>query len=109
MSSDIAIVPVGLPCMASISKKPSYLITLEEVVIVGKSKNKISRKFITFDKPEILQGFVQVKGIFSDLEEGEIIKNFSDLLTSVSKDLILEVMIPWHKISYIRSLVFKQK
>lgn len=104
MSNDIAISVSGLPNMAVVSKKPPYLIILED-----NTKNKIIRKFITLDKPELLQGFVQVKGFFSDASEDEIIKNFSDLLTSVSKDLVLEVLIPWHKISYMRSLVFKQK
>ena len=107
MSNDIAIGSVSSTSLntAAAPKKPSYLIFLEDASV----KSKVIRKFITFDKPELLQGFVQVKGFFSELSEEEIIKNFMELLTSTSKDLILEVMIPWHKISYMRSLVFKQK
>lgn len=101
---DIAIGPVGLPTGAPVSKKPPYLIYFEE-----SNPKKISKKFITLDKPESLPGFVQVKGFFTDLPEDEVIKNYLEVLTSVSKDLILEVLIPWHRISYIRSLVFKQK
>ena len=108
MSGDIAIsvsnrVPVGSP----ITTKPSYLVSLEETI----GKTKTIRYFITLDRPEQLNGFIQVKGIFADssLDESEIIKTFSDLLTNAKKDLILEVMFPWHKICSIRSLVFKAK
>ena len=105
MSNDIAIGSIsGLPVVGTISKKPSYLIVLEEA-----APKKLTKKFITLDKPEFQPGFVQVKGIFSDLSEDEITKSFTETLTSAPKDLFLEVLIPWHKISYIRSLVFKQK
>lgn len=105
--NDITINPIASLGSQSISKKPSYLIFLNE----EKSSKKLgeSLKFITFDKPELLTGFVQVKGFFSNLSEDEISKNFIELLTSTAKDLILEVMFPCHKISYMRSLVFKQK
>jgi len=105
MSNDIAVQVTGLMGTVAIAKKPSYLIIMDD----SSSKNKNVKKFITLDKPELLQGFVQVKGIFSDAAEDEIIKNFVDILTSIPKDLILEVLVPWHKISYMRSLVFKQK
>lgn len=108
MGNDIAVsvsnrVPVGSP----IANKPSYLVALEETV----GKTKTIRYFITLDRPEQLNGFIQVKGIFADssLEESEIIKTFSDLLTSAKKELILEMLFPWHKICSIRSLVFKAK
>lgn len=107
MSSDIAIgpatrVPVGSP----ITNKPSYLISLEE--ISGKSKS--IKYFITLDKPELLNGFIQVKGMFADLmSEDEIVSKFSSLLTNAPRELILEMYFPWHKICSIRSLVFKAK
>ena len=101
---DIAIGSVGIPTTVAVSKKPPYLIYFEE-----SNSKKIPKKFITLDKPEMLSGFIQVKGFFTDLSEDEVIKNYSEVLTSVSKELILEVLIPWHRISYIRSLVFKQK
>ena len=105
MSNDITIQVTGLPNAMIMAKKPSYMIILEE----HSSKNKNIKKFITLDKPDLLQGFIQTKGFFSEINEEEIIKNFSEILTSVPKELILEVLIPWHKISYIRSLTFKQK
>ena len=108
MSSDIAVsvsnrVPVGSP----ISNKPSYLVALEE----NSGKSRLIKYFITLDRPEQLDGFIQVKGVFADpsLQEAEIIKTFSDILTSAKKELILELWLPWHKICSIRSLVFKAK
>lgn len=105
MPSDIAIGSVATPTTVAVSKKPSYLITLED----GGPKSKIVKKFITLDKPEYLPGFVQAKGFFTEVSEDEVTKNFVEMLTSTPKDLILEVLLPWHKISCIRSLVFKQK
>ncbi|CAB4197070.1 hypothetical protein UFOVP1290_590 [uncultured Caudovirales phage] len=100
--SDIAVgVTAQLPAMGAINKKPSYLIILEN----GKS----FKKFITLDKPELLNGFLQVKGIYSDSSEDEIIKSFSDILTNSPKEFILDVMLPWHKICSVRSLVFRAK
>jgi hypothetical protein len=108
MSTDIAInmsnrVPAGSPIM----NKPSYLITVEQNV----GKSKIFRFFITLDKPELLNGFVQAKGLYADnnMTEDKIITSFSEILTSAEKELFLEVMLPWHKIVSIRSLVFRAK
>lgn len=84
-------------------KKPPFLITLDDGVS-GKTRN--FQRFISFDKPESINGFIQVKGIFCDKEEEEIIKNFSKLLTGTPKELILEMMFPLHRIYHIRSLVF---
>jgi hypothetical protein len=81
--------------------KLSYLVYVEE--------GKKIKKFITLDKPEFLEGFVQAKGIFSELPDSEIINNYSQLLTTAPKELILEMFLPWHKIHSIRSLVFKAK
>ncbi len=105
-NNDIAVGPVSLLTgSAAISKKPSYLIYWDE----PSQKNKQTKKFITLDKPELLEGFVQVKGFFTELPDEEIIKNLYELLTTTAKDLFLEVLVPWHKISYIRSLAYKQK
>lgn len=84
-------------------KKPPFLITLDDGM-TGKTRN--FQRFISLDKPQSENGFVQVKGIFCDKEEDEIIKNFSDILTSTPKELYLEMMFPLHRIYSIRSLVF---
>lgn len=94
-----------IPTVGSLTKKPSYLITLEAV----SGKSKVVQKFITLEKPELLNGFVSAKGIYSEADEDEIVKTFSELLTNSSKDLILDMMFPWQKISSIRSLIFRAK
>lgn len=106
MSTDFAVGVTGIPVTGVISKKPPYLILLESF----NSKTKTLTKFITLDKPEFINfGFVQAKGIFSEESEEDIIKNYATYLTTVEKDLILEVMFPQHRIHSIRSLVFKAK
>jgi hypothetical protein len=100
---DIAIGTVGLPVGSQINKKPSYLILLEGA---GKT-SKV--KFITLDKPELLNNFVQVKGFYSDLSEEVIYKDYQNLILSVDRDSIMEILFPVHKILSMRSLVFKAK
>lgn len=92
-----------LGAQAASLKKPPFLITLEDG-LSGKTRN--FQRFISLDKPESINGFVQVKGIFCDKDEEEIIKTFADILTNTSKELILEMMFPLHRIHSIRSLVF---
>jgi len=84
-------------------KKPPYLVTLEDGM---KGKERVFQRFISLDKPMSENGFVQVKGIFCDKDEEEIIKSFTDILTSTPKELHLEMMFPLHRIYHIRSLVF---
>jgi hypothetical protein len=84
-------------------KKPPFLITLDDGV-TGKTRN--FQRFISLDKPESINGFIQVKGIFCDKDEDEIIKTFADILTNSPKELTLEMMFPLHRIHSIRSLVF---
>lgn len=98
---DFAVGTVSIPQAGAISKKPSYLVTLE-----GVSSNKKMARFITLDKPELLTGFIQVKGVFSDLSEDEIIADFISILASTAKESFLDMMFPTQKVCSIRSLVF---
>lgn len=113
MSKDIAVGAVGvnkeglvaagtLQLGAPISKKPCYLITLQDAA----KNNMVLTRFIALDKPDQSEGFIQVKGIFLEIAEEEIINNFYDVLTSIKKELILEMWFPWHRIHSVRSLVF---
>lgn len=86
---------------AAMLKKTTYLVSL--------SSNKKNKYFISFDMPELLNGFVRVKGFFSDNSESEINENFAEYITSVSKELILDIMFPSHKIEFLKSLVYKAK
>jgi hypothetical protein len=102
---DLAIAVAMSPSVGGISKKPAYLIELNP----DNSKSKNATKFISLDKPELLEGFIAVKGIYSEATVEEIVKSYQDLLLSAPKELVLETMFPWHKISSIRSLVFRAK
>lgn len=82
-----------------ILNKPNYLITL----IDGKTKKYI----ITLDKPTFENGFIDVKCILIDnYSEEEIVLKYKDILTNTKRELYLELLIPWHRILMIRSLVF---
>lgn len=62
--------------------------------------------FIAVDKPDIANGFVQVRGIYSTFSEDEIVANYANIVASVPKEQQVEMMFPSQKISSIRSLVF---
>jgi hypothetical protein len=98
---DFAIgVTTAIPNPASVSKRTPYLIYL---------KVKPIKRFISLDKPDVQNNCVQVKGLYSDLPEDEIIKKFQDILTTAPKEVILDVMFPLHEISSMRSLIFRAK
>jgi len=99
---DYLVGTVGIPTVGVLNKKPIYLITLDDT----EGKYKIVKKFIALDKPDSQNGFVLVKGFFTELDDDTITKKYQELLTSISKDLILDMWFPWHKINNIRSLVF---
>jgi len=105
MTNDIAITPAGIPNVSSVSNKPSYLVTLDD----STGKARVTRRFITLDKPEQGNGFISAKGFFCEASEEEIILSFSRLLTSIPKESIIDIMIPWHKVCYVRSLIYKAK
>ena len=102
MSNDIAI-GVGnfVPTGAQILKKPVYLI-----ILTPTGPKAPQQRFISLDKPRAENGVVEVKGIFSEKSEDEIIENFQSILTTAPKELILEMMFPLHRVISIRSLVF---
>jgi hypothetical protein len=111
MPSDIAVganinTPEGafavLPRGAAQLKKPPYLITLIET----SGKTQTVSRFVSLDKPELQNGFIQVRGIFCDKAEDVIVKSFQDILTTEPKESILEMMFPIHRIHSIRSLVY---
>ena len=99
---DFSVGVTGAPSVGQISKKPRYLITLDDF----KGKTKIVRHFIAIDKPDMLDHFVQVKGVYSELEEEEILKKFGEVLENTPKENIMDIMFPSHRIYSIRNLVF---
>jgi|HubBroStandDraft_5_1064220.scaffolds.fasta_scaffold11923_4 hypothetical protein len=84
-------------------RKPAYLITLEGGT-TGKARN--FQRFISLDKPRAENGIVEVKGFFTDKEEDEIVKTFTDILANSPKEFQLEMIFPLQRVHSIRSLVF---
>ena len=103
MTKDFAINNViNVPTGPQVSKKPIYLITLSN----PNGTKSGFQKFITLDKPDSQGNFIVTKGIYSDESEENISKNYNEILTSASKDTILEMWFPNHRIISIKSLVF---
>lgn len=97
---DYAVSAVGMiPTAGAINKKPMYLIHLS-------TTKSGFQKFVAIDKPDSQNGFILVKGFFSEATEEDIIKTFNDLLTQTPKELILDMWFPWHRVHSVRSLVF---
>lgn len=99
---DVAVLPGNLPTGAPILKKPPYLITLER----RSGKAPAVERFISLDKPEPSFGFIQVKGFYCDHSEEDIVKSFVAIVAETSKETIVEMMFPSHRVVSIRSLVF---
>lgn len=99
---DFAVGSVGIPSVGHVSKKPCYLITLVDPA----GKGTVVSRFISLDKPDLQNGFIQVKGIFSDVSEDNIVKTFTDIVAAAPKESILDMLFPWHRVHSIRSLVF---
>jgi hypothetical protein len=99
---DFGVSVTGIPQVGQVSKKPRYLIVLSDQV----GKGSLVSRFISIDKPDLLNGFIQVKGFFSDLSDEVISKTFVDLVESTPKESIVDMMFPWHRIHSIKSLVF---
>jgi len=103
MPTDIAIGTANLPTMGAPSlKRPMYLVTLTD----GSGKNEATTYFIATDRPTFELGFIAVRGIYCNQSEGEIIKEFNEILKDSPKDAVLEMMFPAHRVKSIRSLVF---
>lgn len=98
---------ITLPNPNATPEKPSSLLSLTERNGSGK---EIEVFFITLGKPQIIGNVVEVKGFYSpSSKKDEITKNFRTLVSSVSKEDILEITFPLSKINSIRSLNYRAK
>lgn len=98
---DIAIGPVGVPNIAALAKKPPHLVSLSD----GK-KNQL---FLSLDKPESLNGFIQVKGFYVEGTETDVSRDYLTLMGETKKDSIVEMYFPLHRVISIKNLMFKAK
>lgn len=103
-NKDIAIgagsmlVPITAPTL----KKPVYLITL----LKKSGKTEEVQRIISLDKPQITNGFIEIKGFYCEKDEEEITRTFHSIIERLPKEEIKEKMIPIHRIDDITSLVF---
>lgn len=109
-----------VPDGSVINVKPCYLITLTEKEVKDTkvqskgSKAKASvpgpRNFVAIELPNMQNSVcVHTKGFYDTSGEENIIANFRSLVSTIDREQILELYIPWHSIVSIRSLVFKAK
>lgn len=99
VAGGMAILPSGTPT----KRIPTYLIMLER----KQGQKQIIEHFVSIDKPQSENGFLQAKGFYcNDKTEEEIVKGFNELLSTTPKENILEMMFPIHRIISVRSLVF---
>lgn len=96
---DFAVGAVGVPSVGHQARKPCYLVVLSTTA-------KKTENFISLDKPDLLNGFIQAKGFYTDQSEEEVVKDFVNLVASTPKETYLDIMFPWHRVQSIRSLVF---
>lgn len=91
---------IPIPAPGVISKKPPHLVT---VASTGKGRPTL---FVSLDRPELLTGFIQVKGFYTSLPEEEVIGNYVEVISSTSKDNIIDLLLPTHMVLCIRNIVF---
>jgi hypothetical protein len=99
MSSDITVGTVGVQAQSTIAIKPTYL-----VYLIAKKMEK----FISLDKPELLQGFIQMKGFFTTAGDDEL-KDISLILSETKKENYVEILVPSHRVYLIKNLYYKAK
>lgn len=96
-----AIYASGIQANNAISKRPTYLVHLD---VGPKSKGNF---FVSLDKPELQSGFIQVKGFYTDENSEETIaSSFQEMIRNATKEQIVDIFLPWHRIHNIRNLVF---
>jgi hypothetical protein len=103
--NDITISATNSITKNTAATKPVYLVIMEEA---GKTKS-VSKCFITLDRPDTEVSFVKMKGFYVDGGEEDVTNNYQELLTSINREAIIELMVPWVRIHKIKSLVFKAK
>lgn len=96
---DFAVGAVGIPSVGAATKKPCYLVVLS-------STGKKMEHFLSIDKPDLLNGFVQAKGFYTDLSEDDLASRVVEVVSSTPKEEYLDIILPWHRIQSIRNLSF---
>lgn len=104
---DYLIGPGIIPNVGQLNKKPLYLVVVESPEV--KSKFLPIKYFISLDKPNFESNMVCCKGFFTDANEAEINKNYTEMYNNTPKENFEELMFPIQRVVRIKNLVFKAK
>ena len=88
--------------VGAMTRKPVHLVCLKGDSKIGSGLEY----YLTQDRPELLNGFVNIKG-FSVFQEDLNLKDYKDLVDQTSKDKYEEMLIPVYRIHYIKNLDFR--
>lgn len=97
---------LNIPVGGTISSKPAYLVSLEPE---GKSKN--GKLFLAIEMPNVQSSYIHAKGFFLDPEQYEyegVLTGYKTIIAGTASESYVEMWFPWHKVSSMRSLVFKK-
>lgn len=97
---------LNIPVGGMIASKPAYLVSIEP-----EGKNKNAELFLSVEMPDVQSSFIRAKGFFLDAKEYEtsaIVAGYKTIIASQAAESFVEVWLPWHRISCMRSLVFKK-
>lgn len=102
MNEDITVGAVGIPNVATFNKKPPHL------VVLNVNNNKKSQAlFLSIDKPELLEGVIQVKGFFVNAETDNA--KYFDSINNAPKESLVEMYFPLHRVDSVQNLMFRAK
>lgn len=106
MTENITAIPVSnikIPDGTPINTKPCHLILLTD---------KVKRQvFIALERPILDASHIQTKGFFVEKPENEVIEDWTTIVkeANMDKSKLGEFYFPWHRVIYIRNLVYKSK
>lgn len=97
--TDIAIGTSAVPTPGMLLKKPPHLVVLKN--FTPKSTKDIC--FLALDRPTIENGFILVKGFYTDVGAAS---NFKKYIEETAKEDIVEMMFPIHSVISIQNLFY---
>jgi hypothetical protein len=108
MSNDLSIATTyNVPQAGAQPTKPPHLVVLNGKV--GVAKNSHNECFLAIEAPEMQTAYVKARGYFMDATPEDISKGWRDMLTSIDKDRIEELYIPWSDVKRVKNLTYKAK
>lgn len=98
--SDITLQTTGVVDYKIVKLSPAFLIVVEE--------KKTLRNFIAIKFDET-HNCAKAVGFYHSGDMDDIINKYPEIIKSTDPSSFVEIMFPWNKIQYVRSLVYKHK